>query len=175
MNQMNFLISELMSFLQSAEGVIKLGGNVLNVERASTSASMPKGKKGKKKKPIAKGPKVGSTPKIGKSKGKGKGKKDGKGKGNCFQYGILGHWKRDCPNFLAMKVQGMIESQVVEVSFITDTLNTWCIDSGTTNHICNTLQGFRSTRQCHDVEVKLTLAYNATILAITVGVVVFKF
>ena len=27
----------------------------------------------------------------------------------------------------------MIESQVVEVSFITDTLNTWCIDSGTTN------------------------------------------
>ena len=37
----------------------------------------------------------------------------------------------------------MIESQVVEVSFITDTSNTWCIDSGATNHICNTLQGFR--------------------------------
>ena len=58
-----------MSSLQSAEGVIKLGGNVLNIERASTSTSMPKGKKGKKKKPSAKGPKVGD-PKIAKSKGR---------------------------------------------------------------------------------------------------------
>ena len=58
---------------------------------ASTFASMPKGKNGNKKKPIAKGPKVGPTPKIAKSKGNGIGKKDGKGKGNCFQYGDLGH------------------------------------------------------------------------------------
>ena len=39
-------MSELMSCLQSPEGVIKPGGNVLNVERASTSTSIPKGKKG---------------------------------------------------------------------------------------------------------------------------------
>ena len=50
-----------MSSLQSAEGVIKPGGNVLNVERASTSASMPKGKKGKKKKSSTMGPRVGPT------------------------------------------------------------------------------------------------------------------
>ena len=104
-----------MSSLQSTEGVIKPGGNILNVERAFTSASMPKGKKGKNKKPITKGPRVEPTPKIGKSKGNGKGKKDGKGKGNCFQCGIPNHWKRDCPDFLATKVQGIIESQVVEV------------------------------------------------------------
>ena len=99
-----------MSSPQSAEWVIKLEGNVLNVKRAFTSASMSKGKKGKKKKPNAKGPKVGPTPKIGKSKGKGKGKKDGKVKGNCFKCGIPGYWKRDSPDFLATKVQGMIES-----------------------------------------------------------------
>ena len=52
---------------------------------------MPNGRKGKKKKPSVKGPKVGLTPKIGKSKGKGKGKKDGKGKGTCFQCGLPGH------------------------------------------------------------------------------------
>ena len=63
----------------------------MNVERASTSASMPKGKTGKKKKPSTKGPRIGPTPKIDKSKGKGKGKKDGKGKGNYFQCGIPGH------------------------------------------------------------------------------------
>ena len=127
----------------------------MNVERVSTSTSMPKGKKGKKKKPSTKGPRVGPTLKIAKSKGKGK--------GNCFQCGEPSHWKRDCSNFLATKVQGIIESQVVEVSFITDTSNTWCIDSGVTNHICNTLQGFKSTSQCRDGEIKLTLASNATI------------
>ena len=73
-------MSELMSSLQSVEGVIKLEGNVLNFERAFAYASMPKGKKGKKKKPSAKGPKVRPTPKIAKSKGNGQGKKDGKAK-----------------------------------------------------------------------------------------------
>ena len=58
MNQMNFSISELMSSLQSAEEVIKPGGNVFNVERASTSISMLKDNKGKKKKPSAKGSRV---------------------------------------------------------------------------------------------------------------------
>ena len=81
---MNFSMSKLMISLQSTEGVIKPGGNVLNIERSSTSASMPEGKKGKKKKPRAKGPRVGPTPKIGKSKRKGKMKKNRKGKGNCF-------------------------------------------------------------------------------------------
>ena len=112
-NQMNISMSELMSSLQSTEGVIKPGGNILNIQRASTSASMSKGKKGKKKKPCAKGPRNGPIPKIGKSKRKGKWKKDGKGKGNCFQCRDPGHWKKNCPDFLATKVQGMIKSQVV--------------------------------------------------------------
>ena len=52
-----------MSSLQSGEGVIRPGSIVLNVEKATTSNSMPKGKKGKKKKkkkkPSTKGPRVG--------------------------------------------------------------------------------------------------------------------
>ena len=69
----------------------------------------------------------------------------------------------------------MIESKVVEVSFITDTSNTLCIDSGATNHICNTLQGFRSTRLCRDGEIKLTLASSATVSVVGIGVVVLEF
>ena len=68
----------------------------------------------------------------------------------------------------------MIESQVVEVSFITNTSNTWCIDFRMTNHICNMLQGFRSTKQCRDGEIKLTLTSSATVLIIAIGVVVLK-
>ena len=76
---MNFSMSELMSSLQSVKWVIKPRSNVLNVERASTSASIPKGKKGKKKS-WTNIQNVGPTPKIGKSKGNDKGKKDGKAK-----------------------------------------------------------------------------------------------
>ena len=78
-----------MSSLQLAEGVIKPGGNVLNIERTSTSATMPKGKKGNKKKPGAKGPRVGLTPKIGKSKGKAKGKRMAKAKETVSNTGYL--------------------------------------------------------------------------------------
>ena len=74
MNQMNFSMSELMSSLQAAEGVIKLGGNVLNVEKGSYSSRFAlKGKKEKKKIGTG-GPSVGPVPNIAKSKGKREGR-----------------------------------------------------------------------------------------------------
>ena len=69
----------------------------------------------------------------------------------------------------------MIESYVIEVSFITDTLNNWCIDSSATNHICNSLQRFRSTRKYSDGEVMLTLGSSATVSVIAIGVVILQF
>ena len=49
MNQMNFLMSELMSSLQSAEGVIKTRGNVLNVERLLLLPLCRKTKRGRRR------------------------------------------------------------------------------------------------------------------------------
>ena len=86
MNQMNFSMSELMSSLQAAEGVIKPGGNVLNIEKiSSSSCSASKVKKEKKKAGIG-GSSVGPVSKIAKSKenGKGKGNEGGHGRGKCF-------------------------------------------------------------------------------------------
>ena len=57
----------------------------------------------------------------------------------------------------------MIESHIIEVNFIIDTSNNWCIDSNVTNHIYNSLQGFKSTRKCNDREVMLTLSSSITI------------
>ena len=86
---MNISMSELMSSLQAAEGVIKPRSNVLNVEKGSSSSrSTPIGKKEKKKASTG-GPSVGPIPKIAKSKGKGKGKgkEGGRGRGKCFYCG----------------------------------------------------------------------------------------
>ena len=121
--------------------MIKPGGNVLNVEKGSSSSrSVLKGKKEKNKTSTG-GPSVEPVPKIAKSKGKGKGKgkEGGRSRGKYFYCIKNGQWKRNCPEYLATRVQGMIESHVIEVSFIMDTSNNWCIDSGVTNHICNLL------------------------------------
>ena len=122
-------------------------------------------------------PNIGLVPKIVKSKGKGKGKgKEGvRGRGKCFYRSENGHCKRNYPEYLATRVQGMIESHIIEVSVITDTLNNWCIDSGATNHIYNSLQGFRSTRKCSDGKVILTLGSSVTVSVVAIGVIVLEF
>jgi len=72
---------------------------------------------------------------------------------------------------LAKKQTSKTEMLVVEVSFTTDTSNTWCIDSAATHHICNSLQGFQVSRQLDDGEISLSLGSEARVSAVAVGVV----
>ena len=97
---------------------------------------------------------------------------DPKSKRKCFHYGGAGHWKMNCPNYLAQKKNlGIIESLIIKVSFIEGTSNFWCVDSGTTNHICNTLQGFLKTRKPSDGKVTLHLSLEVRVAAMSIGVV----
>ena len=75
-------------------------------------------------------------------KGIGKGKKinDPKTKEKYFHFGVEGHWKRKCLNYLAYKMDSSVtESLVIEVSLIAGTSNSESVKSGATNYICNTL------------------------------------
>ena len=86
-----------------------------------------------------------------KPKGKGKGPFQGgiKKESKCFFCKKKGHMKKDCIKFKAwLEKKGIsishfcYESNMVDVSN-----NTWWIDSGSTIHISNTLQGFLNQRK----------------------------
>ena len=54
-------------------------------------------------------------------------------------------------------------------------IGTWCIDTGVTNHICNSLQGFHQTRQLSDGEIYIFLGDGTRISAVAVGDVNISF
>ncbi|KAI3471446.1 hypothetical protein Pfo_031193, partial [Paulownia fortunei] len=167
MNKLNMSLTELMKELQNAENVLKTrGGDALAVTSTGPSSSKPKGKGGnKRKKSNKKGPQQQAK----------KAKSDGKPKGKCFYCGQKGHWKRNCPEYLASKKQGNGELSFIESCLVVDSTDTWIVDSGATNHICNTLQGFQVTRELNEGEHTLRVGTGAVVSARAVGIVYLYF
>ena len=132
---------------------------------AEASTSQPKSKgKGKKKK------KKDFTKQVGKQIALGVADKGKKIKGKCFHCGKEGHWKRNCPKFKAANNKGMKSSFLLEICLVQNPMDSWCVDSGRTNHICNSLQGFQETRKLNEGELFLTLADGSRISIVAVGV-----
>ena len=99
-----------------------------------------------------------------------KGKKKNYTKGKCFYYGEKGHWKRNCLKFRAANNKSMKSSFLLEICLVQNPTNPWCVDSGCTNHICNTLQGFEETRKLNEGDLFLTLADGRIILVVAAKV-----
>ena len=50
-----------------------------------------------------------------------------------------------------------------------DSANSWWIDLGAIDHICNSLQGFRVSRSLNEGEMQLKMTSSASILVIPIG------
>ena len=83
------------------------------------------------------------------AEGKGKKKKRknkdfAKQDGKQVAFGVAnkGHWKSNCPIFKAAKNKGMKSIFLLERCLVQNPTDSWCMDSGCTNHICNSLQEY---------------------------------
>ena len=112
--------------------------------------------------------KKGSSSSVKKAKGKNKVPKrdanpkqqqqkpkvgDGKLKDKCFTCGQKGHWKTNCPKKTHSQNgnnSGMPHAYVVETCLMACTTGTWCVYTGATNYVCNSLQGFQKIRRLAD-------------------------
>ena len=138
MNKKIYTLSELMNELVAVEDILDTASVDANMVEAFSSQPKSKGKgKKKKKKDFIK--QDGKQITLGVAN---RGKKKDYAKGKCFHGGEKGHWKRNCPKFRAAKNKGMKISFLLEICLVENPTDSWCMDSGCTNHICNSLQGF---------------------------------
>ncbi|KAK1570844.1 hypothetical protein Q3G72_007904 [Acer saccharum] len=148
LNKKEYTLQGLMQDVQSAEKILVKGkGQEIHmVGKVATVKARQKVKKQQKKKQL--GPIKKETKKVTKIKGK------------CFLCGEKGHWKRNCPKSQNKKEEGNLN--YLETCFLADSTDSWIIDSGATNHVCYSLQGFQERRKLSKNEINLRLG-NGTI------------
>ena len=154
MNKLNYGLSQLLNELQAFEAINKGSKSSGSANVASSSRAKPMKKKGNSGRKgnqshSSKGKGSKGEEKTNKSNNKpnkaGKGKNNSNGKGKCFHCDQQGHWKRNCPLFLAelkKKKEGNVpisQLHVIEANFIKEESLIWIVDSGVTNHVCSSL------------------------------------
>ena len=64
---------------------------------------------------------------------------------------------------------------VIEACLVQNPIDTWVLDSGATNHICNSLYWFQETRKISEGSVKLQLGTGQFVSAVKTGSVLLSF
>ena len=135
---------------------------MLMVNKTTSFKNKGKGKKGNFKKggkPVptpAKKPKPGPKPDT-----------------VCFYCKGEGHWKCNCPKYLADKkagtIKGIFEIHVIDVYLTSDRSSAWVYDTGSVAHICNSKQGLRNDRRLAKGEVTVRVGNGSKVEVMVVG------
>ena len=163
MQGMTKMIPELFAMLKSAKVEIKKEHQVLMVNKTTSFKKKGKGKRGNFKKngkqvvtPVKK-PKVGPKTET-----------------ECFYCKGNGHWKWNCPRYLADKNDGKVNKGIFDINVIDVYLtnarsSAWVFDTGYVAHICNSEQGLRIKRRLAKDEVTTRVGNGSKVDVIAVG------
>ena len=148
--------------LKATNVEIKKEHQLLMVNKTTSFKKKGKGKKGnfkKNGKQVAaqvKKPKSGPKPET-----------------ECFYCKGTGHWKRNCPKYLAEKkdgkVKGIFDIYVIDVYLTNARSSTWVFDTGSVAHICNSKQGLQIKRRLGKDEVTMCVGTGSKVDVIAVG------
>ena len=130
MQGMDKTIPELFAMLKATEVEIKKEHQVLMVNKTTSFKKKGKGKKGNFKKNRKQVVAPGKKPKSGP-----------KPETECFYCKETGHWKQNCPKYLADKkygkVKGIFDIHVIDVYLNNARSSTWVFDTGSVANISN--------------------------------------
>ena len=175
MNKLDYNVTQLPNELQTFEAISKTRTQKAeaNVDETKASSSSNNKKKRKNNNGASAGrpKKKQAAPKASDKK---KGSKEKKPKGKCFHCGVDGHWKRNCNMYLSElkeKKKGKFDLLVLEANLVEVDSQSWIIDSGSTNHICSSLQMFSSSRELANGECSMVVGNGADVSAVAVGAV----
>ena len=91
----------------------------------------------------------------------------------CFYCKGTGHWKRNCPKYLADKkdgkVKGIFDIHVIDVYLTNARSSAWVFDTGSVAHICNLKQELRNKRRLAKYEVMMHVGNGSKVDVIAVS------
>ncbi|GFP84296.1 retrovirus-related pol polyprotein from transposon tnt 1-94 [Phtheirospermum japonicum] len=159
-------LAELHIDLQAAELLQKNGSEVHMADVRASSSGVKKKKRFVPKKAANVAPKMKKLkPKIPPEEFKSKTK--------CFKCGQSGHWKSVCPNKKIKR--GISHTLLVETCLATCSAHSEVVDTGATDHVCMSFQGFLVKRQLSDDEITVYMGNATKVAAIAVGDVILSF
>ncbi|KAH6785263.1 hypothetical protein C2S51_037718 [Perilla frutescens var. frutescens] len=159
-------LTELLIDLQAAELLQKSNPEAHIAEKGASSSG------GKRKKRNAPKKAADEAPKVKKPKAKIP-PEEFKSKTKCFKCGQPGHWKAACPN--KKKKRCTSHTLIVETCLETCSTQSWVVDTGATDHVCMSLQGFLVKRQLSEDEITVYMGNATRVAAVAVGDVVLPF